>query len=51
MPTGSEGGANDFWLPGGITSGDKIEAVLDNVPIPHNNNISNLSNAKPILEY
>ncbi|RMC37830.1 hypothetical protein C9E81_03605 [Paracoccus alkanivorans] len=29
IPSGNEGGANDFWLPGGYTSGGMPEAVMD----------------------
>lgn len=29
VPSGNEGGANDNWLPGGITSGGVGEAVMD----------------------
>ena len=29
MPSGNEGGANSFWLPGGKTSGGVPEAVMD----------------------
>lgn len=29
IPTGNEGGANDRWVPGGYTSGNVIEAVVD----------------------
>jgi hypothetical protein len=29
MPTGNEGGANQYWLPGGKTSGGINEAVMD----------------------
>ena len=31
IPSGNEAGANDEWLPGGITSGGKSEAVIDQV--------------------
>lgn len=31
MPTGNEAGANDFWLPGGYTSGRIPEAVVDQI--------------------
>jgi hypothetical protein len=33
MPSGNEPGANEFWLPGGYTSGGLPEAVIDQVPI------------------
>lgn len=29
MPSGNEGGANSMWLPGGMTSGGVVEAVMD----------------------
>lgn len=32
MPSGNEGGANPFWLPGGFTSGGVAEAVMDFPP-------------------
>ena len=32
MPSGNEGGANDFWVPGGKTSGGVPEAVIDQPP-------------------
>ena len=41
MPIGNENGANEFWLPGGNTSGGYNEAVLDNMVITHNNNVEN----------
>ena len=31
IPSGNERGANDFWLPGGYTSGGLPEAVIDQV--------------------
>lgn len=33
MPSGNEPGANEFWLPGGHTSGGLPEAVIDQVPL------------------
>lgn len=52
MPDGNEGGANAYWVPGGINSGGNMEAVLngDNVyrakdssnPLFHNNDVSTL---------
>ena len=33
MPSGNEGGANDFWVPGGKTSGGIPEAVIDQTPV------------------
>ncbi|GHU54039.1 hypothetical protein FACS1894132_07970 [Clostridia bacterium] len=32
MPSGNEDGANDFWIPGGYSSGGLPEAVIDRVP-------------------
>lgn len=29
LPSGNESGANQFWLPGGVTSGGVSEAVMD----------------------
>jgi len=41
MPTGNEYGANPLWRPGGLTHpGGMREAVMDNVGIPHNNDIN-----------
>jgi len=34
MPSGNEGGANDHWLPGGITSGGVDEAVMNFSTLP-----------------
>lgn len=28
IPSGNEGGANEFWLPGGCTSGGVPEATM-----------------------
>lgn len=33
MPNGNEAGANQFWRPGGFTSGGTSEAVIDPVPL------------------
>ena len=33
MPTGNEPGANEFWIPGGYTSGGTPEVVIDQVPL------------------
>ena len=33
MPNSNEVGANEFWLPGGYTSGGIIEATIDQVPL------------------
>ncbi|USQ93967.1 RHS repeat-associated core domain-containing protein [Caulobacter sp. RL271] len=43
MPTGNEPGANEHWIPGGVTSGGVREAVINQtplsdikvIPIPH----------------
>ena len=32
LPSGNEGGANELWIPGGLTSGGKVEAVVDQIP-------------------
>jgi hypothetical protein len=49
MPTGNEGGANSLWRPGGLTyPGNMREAVLDNVPIYHGNDVTNLPNVVKI---
>ncbi|PKM73130.1 MAG: hypothetical protein CVU91_06070 [Firmicutes bacterium HGW-Firmicutes-16] len=29
MPNGNESGSNDYWIPGGYTSGGTKEAVID----------------------
>lgn len=29
LPSGNERGANEFWVPGGVTSGGVSEATLD----------------------
>ena len=45
MPNGTERGAYPVWLPGGLTyPGGLSEAVLDNVPIFHGNDVANLPN-------
>jgi hypothetical protein len=31
MPTGNERGVNDYWLPGGYTSGGVPEAIIDQI--------------------
>ena len=33
LPSGNEAGANEYWIPGGLTSGGKLEAVVDPIPI------------------
>ena len=33
LPSGNEAGANENWIPGGVTSGGKSEAVVDQIPI------------------
>lgn len=32
IPSGNESGANEFWIPGGFTSGGEPEAVMDAIP-------------------
>lgn len=32
IPDGNEGGANDYWIPGGYTVGDTPEAVTNKIP-------------------
>jgi hypothetical protein len=32
MPSGNEAGANNFYTPGGFTSGGTPEAVVNNIP-------------------
>lgn len=32
IPDGNEGGANEYWIPGGYTVGDTPEAVTDRIP-------------------
>lgn len=32
LPSGIEGGANEFWIPGGQTSGGAVEIVTDQIP-------------------
>lgn len=51
IPSGNEGGVNDLWIPGGKTSGNYNEAVLNNVKITHNNSLESLSSYKPIRDY
>ncbi|MFV3413549.1 PAAR domain-containing protein [Pseudomonas nitroreducens] len=49
MPSGNEGGANSLWRPGGVTyPGGNREAVLDNVPIAHGNDLSILSSTQDV---
>lgn len=31
MPSGNERGANNYWLPGGYSSGGIPEAVIDQI--------------------
>jgi hypothetical protein len=31
MPFGNEPGANEFWIPGGQTSGGFLEATVDQI--------------------
>ena len=50
MPTGNEGGVNSLWRPGGLTyPGGMREAVLDNVPITHGNDINVLKSAHDVV--
>lgn len=50
MPTGNEGGANSLWRPGGLTHpGGMREAVLDNVPIAHGNDVNVLKSAYDVV--
>jgi hypothetical protein len=37
IPNGNEYGANDFWIPGGYTSGGVPEAISDIIPIENIN--------------
>jgi len=37
IPDGSESGANALWEPGGLTSGGKVEAVTNPIPIANIN--------------
>lgn len=51
MPTGNEGGANSLWRPGGVTHpGGMREAVLDNVPIAHGNDIGALMRTHDVVK-
>jgi hypothetical protein len=51
IPSGNEGGANSLWRPGGLTHpGGQAEAVLDNIPINHNNSLSNLTSNFNVTE-
>ncbi|NWA04939.1 PAAR domain-containing protein [Pseudomonas gingeri] len=50
MPTGNEGGVNSLWRPGGLTHpGGMREAVLDNVPISHGNDIDALMATRDVV--
>jgi len=33
MPSGNEAGANEFWIPGGKTSGRILEATVDQIQL------------------
>ena len=51
MPDGNEIGANDFWEPGGYTSGGKREAAIEGVGdaeavIRHDDDIGNLASVR-----
>lgn len=50
MPSGNEGGVNSLWRPGGLTHpGGMREAVLDNVPIFHGNDIEVLMSTHNVV--
>jgi len=50
MPSGNEGGVNSLWRPGGLTHpGGMREAVLDNVPIFHGNDIKVLMSTHDVV--
>lgn len=50
MPSGNEGGVNPLWRPGGLTyPGAMREAVLDNVPIIHANDIDLLNSTYDVV--
>lgn len=50
MPSGNEGGVNEFWRPAGITHPGKMrEAVLDNIPIRHDRSIDVLMDTQDIV--
>lgn len=51
MPTGNERGVNMLWRPGGLTyPGGMREAVLDNISIPHGNDINFLMSTQDIVK-
>ncbi|MCD5973948.1 PAAR domain-containing protein [Pseudomonas quasicaspiana] len=50
MPSGNEGGVNEFWRPAGETyPGRMHEAVLDNVSIHHGKDINVLLNTQDVV--
>lgn len=50
MPSGNERGVNPLWRPGGLTyPGAMREAVLDNVPIIHANDIDLLNSTYDVV--
>jgi hypothetical protein len=51
MPSGNERGVNALWRPGGLTyPGGMREAVLDNISIPHGNDINLLMSTQDIVK-
>jgi len=51
MPSGNEGGVNSLWRPGGLTHpGGMREAVLDNVPISHGNDVNVLMSTHDVVK-
>jgi hypothetical protein len=51
MPTGNERGVNTLWRPGGLTyPGGMREAVLDNISIPHGNDVNFLISTQDIVK-
>lgn len=50
-PIGNEGGVNSPWRPGGPTyRGGMREAVLDNVPISHGNDVNVLMSTYDVVK-
>lgn len=47
MPNGNELGANQWWLPGGMTPSGGREATIQGPAIVHDNDINNILNAFP----
>lgn len=51
MPSGNERGVNALWRPGGLTyPGAMREAVLDNISIPHGNDINFLMSTQDMVK-